>query len=42
MVPSVAAELDVDKNGFTASEVTAQSHKKVCGGMQSVVAGGRL
>ncbi|KAL3154990.1 hypothetical protein ABBQ38_011515 [Trebouxia sp. C0009 RCD-2024] len=27
--PSVAAEFDVDMNGFAPSEITAQSHKKV-------------
>ena len=29
LFPSVAAELDVDRNGFAASEVTAQTHQKV-------------
>ncbi|KAL3143782.1 hypothetical protein ABBQ32_003611 [Trebouxia sp. C0010 RCD-2024] len=29
LVPSVAAEFDVDKNDFAPSEVTAQSHKEV-------------
>ena len=29
LVPSVAAEFDVDKNGFAPSEITAHSHQKV-------------
>ena len=29
LFPSIAAEFDVDKNGFAPSEITAQSHKEV-------------
>ena len=29
LFPSVAAEFDVERNGFAPSEITAQSHKKV-------------
>ena len=43
LFPSVAAEFDVDKNGFAASEVIAQSsktvwwRKAVCGSWEASV-----